>query len=380
MRFLMAVAIACTLAGSVSGQAPQESNPPTREFPSQKCRYTLPGKEWKWMDQPLPDSIFMATSKAGLVITFRCDRVEDWKSLDRSTVADFEQAMNRSTEGRLKKRGGRFIIFLGLSCYQFEGVYADGRTIASRLILANGLAYHIMVAGDQNPVEQRPEFEKIISGFQFTDAPLVTTTSQSAAPSCLCFSIGMVGFLIVVLAIVRALRPRSRSKPQVRLRRQVDERFEDDFDEVLPVESPTMPGHTGVRTRQMPSPLPKPAKSETGAESFEDGHWARKTDGPKGVGNCRHCGHWPVAFGAEECHVCAGRNPNPGVISRFAGRGTWIGAAAGASLGSVWGYFVIAGGGSGVIAGLMLGVLAGILSGLITGLLAGAIARLSGMR
>ena len=375
----MRLFVAAVIAGIFVGTALAQPDGPTRTFAGQKCRYTLPGGDWRWQNSP-PDAIFIAANKLGHTITFRCDRIDEWTSLDRSTAADFERALSRSAGDQLKKRGGHFIIFLNLSCYQFEGVYADGRTVASRLFLANGLAYHIMVVGDREPVEQRGDFEKIMSGFEFTDAPFVTTTQSSRAGDfgCLCVAVGLAAVCFMFLALARAGR-RSRPRPAVRPRRPRDA----DFDEVLPVDRPISPqfgGHTGVRAEPARGPLPKSPSSYAESRSSDEPAWD-ESELPNGTGECRHCGHRPVAFNAEECPVCAGSNPNPGVVSRFAGRGVWIGAALGASVGVIWGFLTFGGGGpAGAVAGLLLGTLPGLIGGLALGIFAGVLARVAGVR
>jgi hypothetical protein len=379
MRFLTPISVAFTLAGALFGQVPPKPESLTREFPGQKCRYTLPSKDWKWGDPPMPNSVFTATGKNGLSIIMRCDQTMTLLPVDQSSADSFEQGLSRSSGGQLRKRGGRFIVFQGLSCYQFEGMYADGRTVVCRLFAANQLAYHIMLVGDKEPVEQRADFGKIMTGFEFTEPPVTNSSSGAVGDSC--FYFGQAIFWFTLLAVYLGLRRRrSRPQPQVRRRRRVDDRFDDDFDEVLPVESPTMPGHTGVRTRQMPSPLPKRVEPVSRAGSFDDDDTG-ESEGPKGVGNCRHCGHWPVAFGAEQCPICAGSNPNPGVISRFTGRGAWIGVALGAAVGTAWGYLVFGGGGAaGGIGGFMIGSLAGLIGGMACGVFAGIVARIADIR
>jgi len=85
--------------------------------------------------------------------------------------------------GELRKRGGRFLTVFGVPGYQAEGVRADGRTTATRTFVAHGMVYGITVVGGQAPVEQAPEFEKVMGSFAFTEPPAPAPGPGSPAPA-----------------------------------------------------------------------------------------------------------------------------------------------------------------------------------------------------
>lgn len=378
MRMLMSIVVTGTFATLAFAQPAQKANPPMREFAGQKCRFTLPGDEWKWLEPPMPMSIFSATDANGRVFAFCCGQIPPETMLDQSFAAQIEQAVVQKSFGKLQKRGGHFVIFQGLSCYQFEGRYADGQTTVSRFFLAHGLVYHLSLIGDKEPVELQPDFEKIMSGFELTEPVAAGSPARPLFGSFhyLAYAIVSIGAYIVFAHY----RHRRAKRPAVVRRRPVD----DDFDEIVPVdqvEAPRHAGHTGVSAAQSRRPLPKPLNDDEDSRRIDDATSWDEPEQPKGTGKCRHCGHSPLAFNAEVCPVCSGANPNPGVITRYVGRGVWVGAALGASMGATWGYMSLAGGGGpGALGGVLLGTLPGMIGGWACGFFAGILARVAGVR
>lgn len=97
----------------------------------------------------------------------------------------------------------------------------------------------------------------------------------------------------------------------------------------------------------------------------------------KKTGTCRICGYEPVAFEAPTCPSCGGKSPNPGTISRFTGRGAWIGfllLGGGCALG---GFLDKGNAGAGFV-GLIAGTLPGLVLGMLLGQFIGGI--VAGMR
>src|SRR5580700_10343063 len=89
----------------------------TREFPAYKCRYTLPGEDWYWIDfaeaKKPPKSIFTAgTKKKGLALTLTYDRATRAERMDQKFSVGFEKGFYAA--GPVTKRGGRFVSFQGL--------------------------------------------------------------------------------------------------------------------------------------------------------------------------------------------------------------------------------------------------------------------------
>jgi len=151
----------------------------SKEFPDLKCRYTLAGEDWKWMDSPGAANIFMATDGSH-VVTLASMQIPASNKLDESFIEGFEKSMYQS--GKFKRQGGRMRKFLGFPCYQFEFEYAASQMGAGRVLLANGKSYQLMVLGNKAPVEHEPDFEKIMGGFALIGAQMPISKSADATP------------------------------------------------------------------------------------------------------------------------------------------------------------------------------------------------------
>lgn len=178
-------------AAAEATSAPPKSRPQTprvkpsadrsAEFSTQKFRYNLPGPDWSWGEKPTPETLLLASNKRGLSVTVMVHKHPQSMTWDEQSAATFERGFLQAAGHQVKKRGGRLTTFQGLQCLQIEAIFDDRRTTVSRILQANGFFYTITVAGDKQPVERNPDFERIMSGFQFTEPP-VTTWDDTKAP------------------------------------------------------------------------------------------------------------------------------------------------------------------------------------------------------
>jgi hypothetical protein len=152
----------------------------TRHFPAAKCRYTLPADGWSWSDRSEKgEALFAAVGPGprGALVTLAVMPAPPSARMDQKFIEGFDRGS--FIPGKLDKRGGRLITFLGLPCYQVEGRLADGQTTVLRVFLAHGLGYQLIVVGNQEPVEQSPEFEAIMGGFAFDSPPVLPPPGPS---------------------------------------------------------------------------------------------------------------------------------------------------------------------------------------------------------
>jgi hypothetical protein len=351
MKFLLVAP--AVLAFCLAMQAAEQG----RGFPGLGCRFTLPNQDWFWVEPTQPNVLFAAATKDGLSLTAICDRPKYRSSVDQIAANVFERALNQSSGGQLTKRGGMFITIQGTPCYQFHGAYPDGRTTVSRLIQTNDFTYHLMLVGKNGPVEQRPDFEQIMSGFAFTVPPPVPAEPAKGSNADLIVII----FGIICCIVGATLRHLWRQKPKARSALRDDFRHD---------RLPAPPQFTGSSRATAAAPAAWDAPQNSAIE-LENG----------GLAECRHCGYQSVSAEARHCPNCGKAGPLPGVISRWAGRGAMAGMLFGGIGGAVWGYSVLAGGGvSGFIAGGVLGFIFGLPLGMGGGLVAGIAARVAGHR
>jgi hypothetical protein len=366
---LLAVFVMCVRAQPPQAQGIER----TRTFTAQKCQYTLPNDDWEWIDQPLPNALFGAKCENGLGVFLSCAPIPAWQQMNASLAQKFEQSVNQATSGQFKKRGEGYISYQGLSCYQLAGVYPDGSTAISRCFLAHGFAYNLLIIGNSKPVEQDAEFDKAINGFAFTEPPPAKPTSGYSF-----FDLNVFLVLLAVCFVAAILRRTLGSSKKPPLQHPIDN-FDDELSEVVPVRP----------SGYQPSSIQATRPSSLGYSVFErhDSNGGgpqqsrvRPESDPR-AGKCRHYGYRPVAFGAQVCLRCGGSDPNPGIISKCAGRGGLGGALLGTVIGASWGYMSFVHGGiAGAFAGGLVGALAGVILGLAMGLAGGLTARISGWR
>jgi hypothetical protein len=138
-------------------------------FPVSKCRYTLPGKDWTWIDHTsLQKVICAARNGDGVIFMLAVFPAPAGQMIDE----DFAAGFDRKTHPSIEKRGARITTFKGLSCYEWEWLINGTRTSATRSVIANGYAYQLQLLGTADPVEKRPDFEAIMNGFEFTSPPV----------------------------------------------------------------------------------------------------------------------------------------------------------------------------------------------------------------
>ena len=142
----------------------------TRRFEKQRCQYTLPSGEWRWTELPdLRNGVFAASNeREGLILTLTVRPATRRGRIDDRFIAGYERGFREA--GDTTKRGGRRLTSQGLPCYQLETTLdAVNRTAVFRAFMAHGLGYQLQLTGTADPVEQRPDFEAILNGFQLME-------------------------------------------------------------------------------------------------------------------------------------------------------------------------------------------------------------------
>ena len=168
--------ILVTVTVLLAGHGALSARETVKTFEEYQCRYTLPGDDWSWMQlRPGMNAIVAARNRDGLVLALTVLPAPASHVVD----AKFASEMDEWAAGKkLTKRDGRITTFRGLPCYQLEAMH-NARTTVFRAIVANGFHYQLELAGDPEPVEKRPDFEKIMNGFEFTSPPAPPSAAGS---------------------------------------------------------------------------------------------------------------------------------------------------------------------------------------------------------
>jgi hypothetical protein len=212
---------------------------PTREFPAENCRFTLPGKDWFWTSSPPQGMLCAAQNARGFTFLLGAFRPPNAgpSQPEFKSAEEYERGFYEGAAGEFTKRGGHFLTFNGVSCYQAESLMKDGRTSAHRAFVADGAVFNLMVIGSKEPVEHDPDFEKLMSGFAFLKPPVQAGANGAGIDkSDVSYRMGQIAGCAIIGAIVVGvvvLLARKKSRP---VRRNIDDdrAFAEALDPVSP--------------------------------------------------------------------------------------------------------------------------------------------------
>jgi hypothetical protein len=68
--------------------------------------------------------------------------------------------------------------------------------------LANGFCYQLQLVGNEDPVEQRPDFESIMDGFDFTSPPVPKTVIKVDRRDNVSYRMGQIAGYCLIAALV----------------------------------------------------------------------------------------------------------------------------------------------------------------------------------
>src|SRR5262245_56089176 len=128
------------LCGAASAAGAQE----TRTFPEAECSYTLPGKDWQWLDpstvqKPGGETIVFVHNPNGLRFTIRFHGLKQGQRTDATAFESFEWGLLQTT--RMKKSGSKHISFKGVPSYQIDLTSPEGHGASFRILYANEKSY-----------------------------------------------------------------------------------------------------------------------------------------------------------------------------------------------------------------------------------------------
>jgi hypothetical protein len=179
-----------------------EDDPNTRTDRRLKCRYTLPDERWSWLDTSelnLKELVFSARRDDGTTVAVTAIPNEgSGTDFSDKLVKGFESGYLKSYRGR--RRSGQRVTFRGLPAYQLNATLQNEVSASVRLFIANDLAYCVQVLGPEPRIEEQPDFEAIMNGFEFTSPPQRTVARNDP------FSVGMaLGKIVFDVAVVAGI-------------------------------------------------------------------------------------------------------------------------------------------------------------------------------
>jgi hypothetical protein len=146
----------------------------TRTFPDAECAYTLPNKDWEWLDPDLRQldwgkTLVFARNQWGVLFTLRVRSLTPLDVLSSHSYEDFEKDM--LSDGKLTKMAGKHVLFNGVPSYQFDVHSTSGVQFRRiRIMYANDRFYYLQVSSDA-ALDADPDVQLAILKFEFTGSP-----------------------------------------------------------------------------------------------------------------------------------------------------------------------------------------------------------------
>jgi len=146
----------------------------TRSFPDAECAYTLPNKDWEWLDPSLRQldwgkTLVFAGSQRGVLFTLRVRSLTPLDVLSSHSCEDFEKDM--LSDSKLTKMAGKHVLFNGIPSYQFDVHSTSGVQFRRiRIMYANDQFYYLQVSSDAS-LDSDPDVQLAILKFEFTGTP-----------------------------------------------------------------------------------------------------------------------------------------------------------------------------------------------------------------
>jgi hypothetical protein len=163
------LALGCVLATSVVAAADPIIY---RTFPDAGCAFSLPDREWEWLDParaPSPaNTLAFARNRSGLAFVLQIKSV---KPGERVTARSYKQIEEEVVprENR-RKLGSRHLIFKGVPSYQFDMERRDdGNWSRALLSFSDNRLYVLNVQSSRGPVPD--EADALFERFKFLDTP-----------------------------------------------------------------------------------------------------------------------------------------------------------------------------------------------------------------
>ena len=152
----------------------------TREFKEYRCRLTLPGPRFQWLDHTkIPDCVAVFGDASGtLGLTMAVQKNPEGAVVNESFVKAFDKGAIQP--GVTSKISGRIGRFRGVPCYQLHARYEEDGSIGTmRVFPANGYIYVLVLTGSNLPISERNKLGSIFSAFEFVGEPVLPVPKPS---------------------------------------------------------------------------------------------------------------------------------------------------------------------------------------------------------
>jgi hypothetical protein len=175
-RVCLPVVLAVAAAASAQGARVGSDDYDTRTFPDAECSYTLPARDWEWIDpRSFPYNrpttmhpVALARNRNGHVLYLLIGHATE--RLDSRAYLDYEAGV--MSFGQVKRLGSRHLDFKGVPSYQLDIESTGVRYAGSmRIMYANDKCYHLQVNNSSGDLLTPEECEQVFQGFSFIGSP-----------------------------------------------------------------------------------------------------------------------------------------------------------------------------------------------------------------
>ena len=207
-KWLLCVPLLFASAALAAGQE-------SKSFPEARCKFTLPGPDWDWLDPDLAPKgagqpLAFAANQKGLGYLLVCSPLRKDEKPTALAFESFEAGFLEKS--KVKKLAGKESTFRGIATYQFEVELPGGATASLRIMYANN-SFYLMQASNSIGALTAAEADAIFRGFDFTGTPESVMIEDSARERGRAFgqAIAMMGVIGGVVFVIFYFKKRRRN-------------------------------------------------------------------------------------------------------------------------------------------------------------------------
>jgi hypothetical protein len=163
--FLFVAMVLCNSADAVETER-------TKEFKRYKCKLTLPGPGYQWLDHTKAADVAAAigdpSGRVMLIMSVTADPEET--PMGETFTREYDRGFMATGMTKISGQVGRF---KEVPCYQIHARDEADAVVTARSFPANGYIYSLAIMGSDLPVNQRSRLEPLFSAFEFIGEPTV---------------------------------------------------------------------------------------------------------------------------------------------------------------------------------------------------------------
>ncbi len=153
--------------------APASNAQEVKEFAEHRCKLTLPGPGFQWLDHSnIPHAMAALGDDSGTMLIMLANKNPEGLVVSKDFCRGFDDSFDQP--GVISKISGAITTFRGVPCYQLHARLEQNGTIGTiRAFAANGYVYQLQLLGNSAPIEQRNTLDRLFAAFEFVGEPIL---------------------------------------------------------------------------------------------------------------------------------------------------------------------------------------------------------------